>query len=399
MGNLASIASLRVSGVEGVENTIRQCVEWARSTEYPLVREWVGQHPDSKVVGYFPVYAPVEIVHAAGMLPVAMLGGGNNIDIRQADALIPSFVCSIPRSVLELSLTGKLDFVSVMLFSPICDVARNLAQIWERRIPNTKTELLLYPQNLVSQGSVASLRGEYQRLQRLLEGISGRPITREGLAHSIGLYNRQRALVRELYKMRKKSPWLLSATESYSIMRVGTMVPVEESIGLLEGIVRALPARKVKPADKLLVLYEGAFCEQPPQEFIDVLEEVCYIVDDDFIRGSRWVEDTIPVNSDPLGSLASAYRDLLSYVSVQHDDRKPKWEAFMDKVRRSGAKAVILSAPKFCEPGLDDQVPFVNALKREGIPYLASEFEEKMTSFDQAKVQVETFVESLLFYG
>jgi benzoyl-CoA reductase/2-hydroxyglutaryl-CoA dehydratase subunit BcrC/BadD/HgdB len=37
-------------------------------------------------------------------------------------------------------------------------------------------------------------------------------------------------------------------------------------------------------------------------------------------------------------------------------------------------------------------------LERAGVPYLVLEFEEKMTTFEVIQNQVETFVESILFY-
>jgi benzoyl-CoA reductase subunit C len=66
-------------------------------------------------------------------------------------------------------------------------------------------------------------------------------------------------------------------------------------------------------------------------------------------------------------------------------------------VRRSGADAVILTAAKMCEPGLEDQVAFAGALDHSGVPYFVSEFEENMASFDHLAMQLETFVENLLF--
>ncbi len=50
-----------------------------------------------------------------------------------------------------------------------------------------------------------------------------------------------------------------------------------------------------------------------------------------------------------------------------------------------------------CEPGLEEQVAYVNALEEAQVPYFISEFEENMTSFGQLELQVETFAENLLF--
>jgi benzoyl-CoA reductase subunit C len=70
-----------------------------------------------------------------------------------------------------------------------------------------------------------------------------------------------------------------------------------------------------------------------------------------------------------------------------------------DGGRRSdrGAQAAILTAAKMCEPGLDEQVAYSRALDEAGVPYFVSEFEERMSSFDHLQIQLETFVENILF--
>jgi benzoyl-CoA reductase subunit C len=69
----------------------------------------------------------------------------------------------------------------------------------------------------------------------------------------------------------------------------------------------------------------------------------------------------------------------------------------LERIRASRADAAIITAAKMCEPGLDEQVAYTHALDEAGIPYFVSEFEEQMTSFDQFQIQLETFVENVLF--
>ncbi len=69
----------------------------------------------------------------------------------------------------------------------------------------------------------------------------------------------------------------------------------------------------------------------------------------------------------------------------------------IERIRSSQANAAILTAAKMCEPGLEEQVAYLHALDGEGIPYFISEFEEKMTTFDHMELQLETFVENILF--
>ena len=123
----------------------------------------------------------------------------------------------------------------------------------------------------------------------------------------------------------------------------------------------------------------------------------CYIVDDDLLIGLRWIEEEVPLGGDPLANLAEAYLERSSYSPVQHDLRKPKERMLLERIRRAGADAVILTAAKMCEPGLDEQVTYTKTLDAAGIPYFVSEFEEKMTSFDHLQMQLETFAENLLF--
>jgi benzoyl-CoA reductase subunit C len=69
----------------------------------------------------------------------------------------------------------------------------------------------------------------------------------------------------------------------------------------------------------------------------------------------------------------------------------------LERIRTSQAEAAIVAAAKMCEPGLDEQVAYSQALDEADIPYFITEFEEKMARHDQLQLQLETFVENILF--
>ena len=121
------------------------------------------------------------------------------------------------------------------------------------------------------------------------------------------------------------------------------------------------------------------------------------MVDDDLLIGLRWILADVPARGRSARDLAEAYLERSSYSPVQHDLRKPKERMLLERIRRAGAEAVILTAAKMCEPGLEEQVAYTHALDAAGMPYFVSEFEENMTSFDQLEIQLETFVENLMF--
>ena len=366
--------------------------------DFARVRQWKDQHPGGAVIGYFPVYAPAEIIHAAGMLPVALSGGGDRLDIQHADARFGSFICSIIKTTLEMGLREHLTVFDGVLFSSICDSARNLCFVMKRNFPALYTDFLHLPHNPSSAASIDFLASEYRRLIQELERMGGRPVTAEALNESILLYNRNRQLTRDLYRFRCQNPHLLRAWESYVLVRAGNVIPVEEHNQLLQDALAQLPSRSGRPRDSIRIVVEGAFCEQPPLDLIKLVEDVgCYVVDDDFAIGRSWFVEDVPTEDDPIHALAESYVNRAVYSSVRHDFRAPRWEGLATKVKQARADAVLFLIAKFCEPAYFDYVLFKKKLDEIGVPHLLLEFEEKQFTFDRVRTEVETFVESLVF--
>lgn len=376
-----------------VLETSRALVE---DTTYRRALDW--KKAGGKVVGCFPVYTPVELIHAGGMLPLGVVGGGTSVELAHADSRFQSFVCSIAKSTLELGFQGRLGLLDGILFSSICDVARNLSSVFKRNFPDLHVDYLHYPQNMSSAGVIDYMEGELRRVRDNLQRACGVEIRDDRLSASILVWNRWRALIADLYALRRDEPQKISTVELYLLFRAGTLMPVEEHIPLLESSLAEFRTRTAKPRDCIRVVVEAAFCEQPPIGLIEVLEEAgCYIVDDDLLRGWRFFDTPVAEDGPPLRSLAAAYVDGSTYSSVRHDWRKKRWEGLIDRVRLSRADAVIFMPAKFCEPALFDYVLYREALEKASIPHLMVEFEEKMWTFERTRNEVETFVESMLF--
>jgi benzoyl-CoA reductase subunit C len=380
-----------------LDEILETCSDLAEDITYPSVKRWRDDHPGGQVVGHFQVYFPEELIHAAGMLPISVMGAGSKLEAKQADSHIGSFICSICRTSLELGFSDRVGFMDAFYTTPICDVARNLAGIWGRNFKGMTAEILYLPQNANGKGAATYLRDEYARVMAELERISGRQIEEADLRRSIGVYNENRRLLRDLYQIKRETPWLLATTEAYVLAKAGTVMPREEHNEILRAALAEIPNRTGRRQDRVRVVFEGGFCEQPPLDMLQLIEEACYIVDDDLLLGMRWIDQDVPETGDPLYALAESYLERSTYSPVQHDDRKPKEEMLLRRVEESGAAAVILAAAKMCEPGLDEQVAYQKTLEAKQIPFLLLDFEEKMTAFERMRMEVETFVESILF--
>ncbi len=375
-----------------LDGILATSLELLEDNSFPSVRKW--RESGGKVIGHFQVYFPEEIAHAAGTLPFKVRGAP--IDAMQAESRFGSYLCSILKTSLELALSDTVE-LDMFVTHPICDAARNLAGVWGRNFPYP-CQILYLPQNANSAYSAQYLRDEYNRIKVDIENITGTSVHEDDLLNSIELFNVNRRLIRELYEIKREQPWLLPIEEAYVLMAVGGIIPREQHNELLELALPQIRARKTKQHDKIRVVFEGGFCEQPPLDFLRVISRSCFVVDDDLMIGLRWITEDVPTEGDPLMNLAVAYLESSTYSPVQHDLRKPKEKMLMERIQAAGAEAAIVAAAKMCEPGLDEQVAYAKVLDESGVPYFLNEFEEKMTSFDQIQVQLETFAENILFF-
>lgn len=374
-----------------LDDALYECRELLEDTTFPTVRRW--RERGGKVVGHFQVAFPEEIVHAAGFLPFKVRGAP--IEAIQADSRFGSYLCSILKTSLELALSNTVP-LEMFVTHPICDAARNLAAVWGRNV-SYPCQILYLPQNPNSSHSLTYLQGEYDRLKRSIEEVSGETITNDALWNSIAVFNENRRLIRDLYEIKRNLPWLVSADEAYVLVALAGLLPREEHNQLLRTLLPQIRARGTRTQDKVRVVFEGGFCEQPPLDLIRAIARSCYVVDDDLLIGLRWLLEDVLLDGDPLTNLAEAYLEKSSYSPVQHDLRKPKEEMLLARLRNARAEAAIITAAKMCEPGLEEQVAYTRALDKAGIPYFVGEFEESMTSFDSMEIQLETFVENILF--
>ena len=378
----------------GVEDVVRLAQEVLADPTFPTVRAW--RKAGGKAVGCFPVYTPQELVHSFGMLPVAMQGGGENLEISRADAALGSFLCSISKSTLEMALTGLLDPFDAFVFPYICDVSRNLDGIFTRVLPDRPSHMLHLPQNFTSPATIPFLVAEYRRFIEKLERVAGRPFSPEALRASIEVFNEQRALVDRLATLKRDTPWKVTLLEYYLLLRLGGLLPREVHIPLLRRALTELEGRERKNKDAIRVIVIGPFCEQPTLELLQLVEDVgCYVVGEELQMLHRWCPHIEP-GSDPLESLATSYVRTPVDIGVRATPTT-KGAAVLSRVDDSKAQAVLFLTAKFCEPALEDVVLYRRALDGRGLPYLHMEFEEKSTTYEQARLQLETFVESILF--
>ena len=368
---------------------------------FEAAREWKAAKDGRKVVGYMPIYVPREIIHAAGMLPLGVVGGGDGLEVIHGDAYYQSYICRIPRSTIELGVSGRLDFVDGMLFPSICDVIRNLSGMWKVMFPEVYARYFDVPQNYVDSIGGNYYVSELEELREGLEALGGKKITPEALRRSIAVFNENRKLIRALYDLRAEKPWQVPAWEAYLVVRSGMLLPVEEHSQMLQDYLAAVEDEDRPMRDNCRIVVTGMFCEQPPLNLIKSLElSGCYVVDDDLMLVTRWLLGDVPTEGDPMRNLANAFLHQSESTAAKYEpDQEEKGQHLVRAVRKTGAEGVIFAAPSFCDPALLDRPMLQTVLKDANIPFIAFKYAENSGQMQPIREQAGTFADSIKLWS
>ena len=384
-----------------VQDIVGRCEALFEDLHFNAVKEWKAAAPGRKAIGYMPIYVPREIVHAAGMLPVGIFGGGDQMEVIQGDAYYQSYICRIPRSTLELGLTGRLDVLDGMLFPSICDVIRNLSGMWQILFKDKYVKYFDVPQNYDDSIGGEFYVREMQVMREDLGKLRGKPITDAELQASIAVYNENRRALRDLYAYRAQKPWQAPTSEVYLLLRAGCVLPPEEHTTLVREYLAAADAAQRAPRDNARVVLTGAFCEQPPLSLIKSIEMAgCYIVDDDFMLIMRWLLDDVPTSGDPLQELSKAFLHRSASTSSKYDEKKAdKGQYLLKQVKSNAGEGVIFAAPSFCDPALLERPMLQEVLAKYKVPYTAFKYAENTGQMAPIREQAGTFADSIKLWS
>ena len=380
-------------------------MDWATSVFVDLslgsVRAWLAEAPGRKATGFLPVYAPREVILAAGMLPVGIWGGGDRIEIIKGDAFYQSYICHLPRSVIELAQTKRLDCLAAVLFPSTCDVIRNLSGIWSMLYPETYVRYLDVPQVLEAATGGAFWQNELRVLGRELGEVADSEVTDESLRSAIVIYNEVRRLIRALYQYRVEKPWSMPTAELHVLLRAGEVTPPELFCQKMRDYLAACEAEPGRVQDRARIVIMGSFCEQPPLGLIKTIEQSgCYIVDDDFVLGNRFLAADVSEDGDPYRALAHGFVAHAMASSVIFEaERFGKRDLAPARVKAARAEGIIFAAPSFCDPALLDRPMLANGAEAAHIPTISFRYAENTGQFQQFGEQAGTFADSIKLWG
>ena len=367
---------------------------------FTFVDRWKAANPGGKAVGCLPIYAPRELIDAAGMMALTLRGAGDQMEIIRGDAYFQSYICQLPRGMIELALSGRFDNIDGFVFPAICDVIRNLSGMWQMLFPKKQAHYLDVPQNFDRKVGGRFYADELRRITAEFGKLAGREVTDDDMRASIARYNDNRRAIEELMSVRAREPWRAPVSEAYLVLRAGDSMPVEEHTAFVRRYMELCTAAERPMRDRTRVAMAGSFCEQPPLSLIRTLERAgCYIVWDDMTLGARWIQGDVDTTGDPYDALANAYLEKSVDCASKYSEDTKKGQALCQTVKDSGAEGVIFAAPSFCDPALLDQPMLQTALDEAEIPWTAFKYAENLGQFQVIREQAGTFADSIRLWS
>jgi len=342
-----------------------------------------------QVFGYFDNYVPEEVIHAANILPVRMLG-----DIQypsEADAFTKIYYCGHMRNLFSNGMQGAYDYLDGMVATDTCDTATLFFYLWRRELPKPYSYIFPLP-HFISETADGFYYQQVIRFKESIEAHIGRSIEAAELSKAIAVYNENRQLLRQVYDLRRKIPPLISGVEALRAV-VSSMLSRKEVHNelLRQFLEEASSSDGVRTGPRIMITGSPVYYA----ELIELIEGLGgNVVADSVQTGSRYFWDSVNPTSDPLAAIANRYMHQIpgSYI---YNKREERMDHIFEMVKRYDVQGVVFHYLKYCSPDASD-VPYV--MKRcedEGIPFTLIENDQTEGGINLLRGNLKAFVELL----
>ncbi len=356
---------------------------------HQYARDWQAR-TGGKVFGYLCTYVPEEIIYAAGILPVRVLGSHEPQDVTEPH--IYTMFCPFSRDVLAQGLQGRYSYLDGIVYAHSCLHMRQAFAAWTKHVPMKYNRYIFVPAKIQSPRAEPLLTKEIEDFRKSLEDFTGKKITDAAIEHSIEVYDTNRRLMKQIYELRKGEQPPLSGTEAAYMVLASMLSDKAEQNKLLEKTLKELPNRKdiPKPGTRLMVI--SSILDSI--EFLQLVEKFdALIVTDDVCDGTRYFWNETPKDKDRIQAIAKRYIERPPCPAKDWEKRN-RFPYILNLAKEYKVQGAIVVQQKFCDPHEFDIPPIMNMLKENNIPTLFLEFDITVP-VGQFLTRVEAFLEML----
>jgi len=366
---------------------IEKFKDWDKN-RHEYAKAW-KEKTGGKVVGYFCTYAPEEILYAADILPVRILGSHEPQDVTEAH--IFGMFCPFCRDCLAQGLKGRYDYLDGVMIAQSCLHIRQAYTSWIKHLPVDFSYYLPMPNNVQSPHAVPYLAGEIKAFKSAVEKWTGKEITEDEIRNGLKVMNENRSLMHQLYEYKKQENPPISGEETMEVAISQQLIDKREHSQALKQLIESVKSATVKQNTGTRLMILGSENDDIP--FIQMVESVGgTVVIDDHCIGTRYFWNNVKEDKeDLLTSIAKRYVERPACPSKDWMERS-RVEHIIKLAKDFDAKGAIVIQQKFCDPHEIDIPAIIKELNDADIKTLFLEFDVTVP-IGQFKIRVEAFLE------
>ncbi len=345
-----------------------------------------------KVIGCFCSYVPEEILVAANILPVRILGSHEPQDVTEQHLF--GMFCPFCRDVLAQGLKGRYDYLDGITIAQSCIHLRQAYRSWEENVEHSFAYYLPHPMHVQSPHAIPYLKAELKNFRKAIEEFIGKALTDTDLDRGIRALNENRQAMHDLYEYRKQPDPPLSGLEAMWVTVTSGWVDKDEHTTEIRRVINQLKeGRETGRETGVRLMFVGS--ENDDVDFLRMVETVgATVVVDDHCTGTRYFWNRTPEMADRIMALAKRYVERPACPAKDHVSRT-RFPHILQLAKDYNVQGVILIQQKFCDPHEADIPPLRGYLEENGFPCLFLEFDVTVP-IGQFRVRTEAFLEMIM---
>ena len=170
----------------------------------------------AKVVGAYCTYTPLEIIYAAGLVPVSLCSSSNDA-IRHAEIDLPKNLCPLIKASYGVAVSDTCPyfyFADLIVGETTCDGKKKMYELMGKV---KDTYILQLPQKYDDEASFKLWLNELYKFKNELEKRFGVNITEEKLKEAIRIGNIERENLKKFFELGRLNPIPLSGADMSAI--------------------------------------------------------------------------------------------------------------------------------------------------------------------------------------
>jgi benzoyl-CoA reductase/2-hydroxyglutaryl-CoA dehydratase subunit BcrC/BadD/HgdB len=360
-----------------------------------------------KVIGYFCMFAPTELILAADAIPVRVNSGWYDAS-KLGDRIVPVEVCPVIRSTIGAKMIGLspyLELSDALINVLTCDANTKLGEIlsdykpvWTMSLPRLKD----------SAQSMRFWSEEIKTVKGQIEELTGTKITGKKLKSAIELVQKATRTFRRLQELRKGPP-VIMGRDAMLVNQTFMWDDITRLTEKTEALCNELEKRAREkiwacPPDTPRVMVTGTPMIWPDNWKVPTLIEEAnpqgVLVADELCSSERILYDPVGIDEwsmdDMLNGIAERYLMASTcpcFTSKDGNEDRINW--LVNKIKEWDINGVIYNVVRGCMLYAMEYTRVKKVLDRMNVPVYYLDTEYTREDVGQMKTRVEAFLEML----